>query len=219
MSLTAEDFYNGMTTGEHLREMTLNREPILKIFEAVEVSSEAKAFFDQLPQPLRLAIFTEEWCADCVTTTPTIQRLCESTDGLEARVFKRDQHRELTDSFLPSNRHGTLPVFVVFDEQMQEIARFIETAKELVPMLEAMAQDVIRTLVAPAEADKPLRDMDEASRTAVRAGRYAYRVAHAREWGHVVIEAFTGVVRAGLALPAAQRPAVDGTEWPLPQPQ
>lgn len=219
MSLTAESFYKGMTTEEHLREITLNRDPILKVYEAVEVSPEAKAFFDQLPQPLRLAVFTEEWCADCVTTTPAIQRLGESTNGLVARVFKRDQHRELTDSFLPSNRHGTLPVFVVFDAQMQEVARFIETAKELVPMLDAMEQEVIRALVAPSEADKPLREMGEASRNAVRTGRYAYRVAHAREWGHVVIQAFTGVVKRGLALPAAERPAVDGTEWPPPQPQ
>ncbi len=219
MALTAESFYKGMTTTEHLREITLNREPILKIFEAVEVAPEAKAFFDRLPQPLRLAIFTEEWCADCVTTTPTLQRLSESTDGLEARVFKRDQHRELTDSYLPSNRHGTLPVFVVFDAKMQEVARFIETARELVPMLQAMEQEVRHTLAAPAEAGKPFREMEEVSRTAVRRGRYAYRVARAHEWGHVVIQAFTGVVKAGLALPAAQRPAIDGTEWPPSQPQ
>ena len=219
MSLTVESFYKGMTTDEHLREITLNREPILKIFEAVEVSPEAKAFFDQLPQPLRVAVFTEEWCADCVTTTPTLQRLTESTDGLEARVFKRDQHRELTDSFLPSNRQGTLPVFVVFDAQMQEVASFIETAKELVPLLQEMEHEVRRTVATPSETDKPFGEMEEASRTAVRRGRYAYRVARAREWGYVVIQAFTGVVRAGLALPAAQRPAVDGTEWPPPQPQ
>lgn len=219
MSLTAESFYKGMTTDEHLREITLNREPILKVFEAVEVVPEAKAFFDQLPQPLRLAIFTEEWCADCVSTTPALQRLSESTDGLEARVFKRDQHRELTDSFLPSNRHGTLPVFVVFDSQMQEVARFIETAKELVPLLNEMEQKVILTLVTPEEANKPLREMGEAARNAVRTGRYSYRVARAREWGHVVIQAFTDVVKAGLALPAAERPAVGGTEWPPPEPQ
>ena len=219
MSLTAEEFHKGMTPEEHLREITLNREPILKIFEAVEVSPDAKDFFDQLPQPLRLAIFTEEWCADCVTTTPTLQRLSESTDGLEARVFKRDQHRGLTDSFLPANRHGTLPVFVVLDTQMHEVARFIETAKELVPLLQEMEQEVRRTLAAPSEADKAFGEMEEASRSAFRRGRYAYRVARAREWGHVVIQAFTGVVKAGLALPLGQRPAVGGTEWPPPQPQ
>ena len=219
MPVTTESFYKGMTTEEHLKEITLNKEPILKIYEAVEVSPEARAYFDGLPQPLRLAIFTEEWCADCVTTTPTIQRLSESTDGLEARTFKRDQYRELTDSFLPANRAGTLPVFVVFDGQMQEIARFIETAKELVPLLEEMEQDVMKSIVPASEAVKPFGEMEEASRTAVRRGRYAYRVAHARDWGHVVIQAFTGVVKAGLALPAAERPAVDGTEWPPPQPQ
>jgi len=217
MTLTAETFYTGMTTEEHLKEITLNREPILKIYEAVEVSPEAKAYFDGLPRPLRMAIFTEEWCADCVTTTPTLQRLSECTKGLEARTFKRDQHRELTDSFLPANRAGTLPVFVVFDAQMQEVARFIETAKELVPRFEVMEQEVRKTLASPAEVMKPFGEMEEASRTAVRRGRYAYRVARAREWGDVIIEAFTRVVQKGLALPASERPAVDGTEWPPPE--
>lgn len=216
MSLTAEGFYQGMTTEEHLKEITLNREPILKIYEGVEVPAEAKAFFDQLPQPLRVAIFTEEWCADCVTTTPTIQRLSESTRGLEARTFKRDQHRELTDGFLPSNRAGTLPVFVVFDAEMQEIARFIETAKELVPMLQGMEEEVRKTLAAPSDAGKPFGEMEEASRSAVRRGRYGYRVQHASDWGEVVIQAFTAVVKTGLALPAGERPAVDGTQWPPP---
>ena len=182
MSLTAEEFYQGMTTQEWLDRIKVNKETILAIFNSVNVPAEDKAFFDGLPGPLRLAIFTEPWCGDAMTTTPPLLQLADATDGLEMKVFERDQVMELTNSFLPANRHGTLPVFVVLDPQMQEVGIFIETARELVPTLDRMAEEIARTRVAPADAQKPASKMSEASRTAIRGGRAAYRVAHAEEW-------------------------------------
>ena len=217
MSLTAEEFYQGMTTQEYLDRIKVNKETILAIFNSVNVPAEDKAFFDGLPAPLRLAVFTEAWCGDAMTTTPPLLQLTDATDGLEMKIFEREQVLDLTNSFLPANRHGTLPVFVVFDSQMQEVGLFIETARELVPTLNRMEEEIARTRVAPADAQKPRAQMSEASRTAIRGGRAAYRVAHAGGWGQVIIYAFTKVVKEGLTLPPQARPATGGTEWPPPQ--
>ena len=217
MSLTTEEFYQGMTTQEWLDRIKVNKETIHAIFNSVNVPAEDKAFFDGLPGPLRLAIFTEPWCGDAMTTTPPLLQLADATDGLEMKVFERDQVMELTDSFLPANRHGTLPLFVVFDSQMQQVGLFIETARELVPDLGRMEEEVARTSVAPSDAQKPVAEMSGASRTAIRGGRAAYRVAHAEEWGRVIIHAFTTVVKEGLVLPPQARPATGGTQWPHPQ--
>ncbi len=215
MSLTSKEFSKGMTTSEYLASMTLNAEPITKIHEAVTPPGDAVAFFDKLAEPLRLAVFTEEWCADAVTTTPSILKLEQATKGLDARVFKRDANRELTDTFLPPHRSGTLPIFVVFDSEMREVARFVETAKELIPMLHKMEAEV-RAQLAETEREKEFGQMGEETKTVVRRGRYAFRVQRAAEWGGVVIGAFTATVRRGLELPVGERPAVGGTEWPVP---
>ena len=217
MSLTGEKFSQGMTTQEYLDQIKVNKQAITEIFDSVETPSEDRAFFDSLAGPLRLAVFTADWCGDAITTTPTLLRLAGETDKLEVRVFERDKELELTNSFLPPHRAGTVPVFVVFDSRMQEIARFIETARELVPTLDRMQEEIARANASPSEAEKPLGEMSEASRNAIRGKRTAYRVAHAREWGQVVSHAFTAAVKDGLALPPQQRPAEGGTEWPPPQ--
>ena len=216
MFLTADRFNQGMTAQEYLDQIKLNKQAILDVYNGVETPTEDRAFFDSLAEPLRLAVFTADWCGDALTTTPTILRLAGDTAKLDARVFDRDKELEMTNSYLPPHRQGTVPVFVVLDSQMREVSRFIETAKELVPALDAM-EEAARTAVAPAETGKPMSEMSEASSTAFRGKRTAYRVEHAREWGQVVAHAFTAVVKEGMALPPDQRPAEGGTEWPPPQ--
>jgi thiol-disulfide isomerase/thioredoxin len=205
MSLYEEKFSQGMTAEEYFNQTKVNKQPLIDIYQAIEIPAETKSFFDSLAQPLRLAAFTADWCGDAVSTTPAILRLAESSGNLWARVFNRDEELALTNSFLPEIRAGTVPVFVVLDRSMGEVARFIETANELVPTLDAMEE----MIAAEAAGEAP-----ENARTLVRGKRTAYRVAHAKEWGEVILRAFCRVVADGLALPAGRRPAVGGTKWP-----
>ena len=150
-------------------------------------------------------MFTADWCGDAVSTTPAIFRLAEASEKIMVKVFNRDDDLALTDSFLPENRAGTVPVFVVFDSGMNEIARFVETANELVPTLDAMDEMIVKEVAGETE---------EKARTVGRGKRTAFRVAHAKEWGHVILESFRQVVADGVGLPPASRPAVGGTKWP-----
>ena len=121
-------------------------------------------------------------------------------------MFNRDDELELTNSFLPEHRAGTVPVFVAFDEDMGEIARFIETARSLVPAIDAMDEMV-------AQAAASVSDEAE-SRQQARGRRTAHRVSKAAEWGAIILNEFQQTVADGFALPAESRPAEGGTEWP-----
>ena len=214
MSLTLEKFNQGMSPRQYLDQVKVNKQAIEQIYTSTQTPTEDKAFFDGLDHPLRLAIFTAAWCGDAISTAPAIMRLAEDTKNLDMSIFDRDQELELTNSFLPEHRAGTVPVFVVFDSEMREIGRFIETAKELVPTLDKMEEDVARETLPPSEAGKPMSEVSESTRNAFRGRRTAYRVDHAREWGQIITHAFTSVVREGLAMSPDQRPAQGGTEWP-----
>ncbi len=137
MELTASKFNQGMTTQEYIDQIKVNKQPFLDIYEGVEVPAETRGLFESQAGPLRLAVFTADWCGDAVSTTPAILRLAESTDKIEVKIFNRDEELDLTNSFLPEHRAGTVPVFVVLDSFMNEIARFVETALTLVPTLDA----------------------------------------------------------------------------------
>ena len=123
-------------------------------------------------------------------------------------MFNRDEELDLTNSFLPENRAGTVPVFVVLDSSMKEIARFVETANELVPAIDAMDDMIVQEVAGESEENR---------RAAGRGRRMAFRVDHAQEWGEAILDAFGRVVADGLALAPEARPAVSGTKWP-PEP-
>ena len=205
MAVTQEKFDAGMTTGQYIDQIKVNKQPFVDIYEKVEVAEEVQAQFDDLEAPLKLAVFTADWCGDALSTTPSILRLADSTKGLSVSVFNRDEELELTNGFLPENRAGTVPVFVVYDASMREVARFIETAHELVPDIDAMDETIAGELASKGE--------EEARRR--RGGkRTEFRVHRARDWGNVILQAFGDVVARGLSLSPDERPAVGGTKWP-----
>ena len=205
MALSAEKFDQGMTPQEYIDQIKVNKQPFIDVYEAVEIPADTQSMFDGLAQPLKLAVFTADWCGDAVSTTPAIIRLAENTDKLSVKVFNRDEELALTDSFLPENRAGTVPVFVVLDPAMQEVARFIETANELVPSIDELYDMIAKQVAA---------DSGENAETRGRGRRTALRVSHAKEWGDVILKAFSQVVADGLERPTTDRPAVGGTKWP-----
>ena len=203
--LTEEKFLQGMTTQQYIDQIKVNKQPFEDIYGAAEVPPRVQEAFDGLAEPLRMAVFTADWCGDAMSTTPVILRLADSTSKISHQVFNRDDELDLTNSFLAEDRAGTVPVFVVMDSNMNEIARFVETANELVPSIDAMDETIAQEVAAqPAEE----------ARAAGRARRTEFRVSRAREWGEVILDAFEKVVAEGLALPQDQRPAISGTKWP-----
>ena len=206
MTLTADKFAQGMTTGEYIASIKVNQDPFRRIHDNVVIPDGVLDYFGSPGQPLNLAVFTADWCGDAMSTTPAILRLADACDNIRLSVFNRDEELELTNSFLPANRAGTVPVFVVLDQGMGEIARFIETARALVPAIDAMD-----AMVAQAAAgDSANAD----ARREARGRRTAHRVGKAAEWGAVILNEFWQTVAEGMALPPAQRPAAGGTQWP-----
>ena len=210
MALSAEKFAQGMTTQEYIEYIKVNKQPFIDIYNGVEVPAETQAFFDGLAEPLNLAVFTSDWCGDALSTTPAILRLADSTDKLTLQVFSRDDELELTNGFLPEHRAGTVPVFVTLDAEMGEISRFVETARSLVPQIDAMDDAIAQEVAAAGTAA-------DDQRAATRGKRTAFRVGKAKDWGDVILREFQQVVADGLALAPGQRPSEGGTEWPQPQ--
>lgn len=203
--LTQEKFGQGMTTQQYIDQIKVNKDPFVAIYDAVQVPADSASLFNGLDKPLNLAVFTADWCGDAMSTTPVILKLADSIPNISLQVFNRDDELELSNSLLPEHRAGTVPIFVVMDQEMNQMVRFIETANTLVPEIDAM-DEVINQETA---------GMDEAEeRRAKRGRRNSYRVEHAQAWGEVILKEFGGLVADALSGDRQDLPLQGGTKWP-----
>ncbi len=198
-------FQQGMTSQQYIDQIKVNKDPFVEIYNTVQISDETLGVFDGLAEPLNLAVFTADWCGDAMSTTPVILKLADSTPNLSLQVFNRDDDLELSNSLLPEHRAGTVPIFVVMDQQMDQVVRFIETANSLVPDIDAM----------DAAIEQETAGLDEAEQRRARRGRRtSYRVERAQAWGDVILKEFSGLVADALAGNPQDRPVYGGTKWP-----
>ena len=203
--LTKEKFDQGMTTQQYIDQIKVNKEPFVSIYETVQVPDSTLDLFNGLSGPLNLAVFTADWCGDAMSTTPVILKLADSTPNLSLQVFNRDDELELSNSLLPEHRAGTVPIFVLMDQDMNQMVRFIETANALVPDIDAM----------DAAIDQEAAGLDEAEERRVKRGRRtSYRVERAQQWGEVILSDFGGLVVDAIAKSPQERPVEGGTKWP-----
>ena len=203
--LTQEKFIQGMTTQQYIDQIKVNKDPFVSIYETVQVPLESLNLFNALSEPIKLAVFTADWCGDAMSTTPVILKLADKAPNIILQVFNRDDELELSNSLLPEHRAGTVPIFVVMDQDMNQKVRFIETANSLVPSIDAMDEVI----------NRETSGMDEAeARRAKRGRRNAYRVEHAQDWGEVILKEFSGLVSDALLGDQSGLPLQGGTKWP-----
>ena len=207
MALSAEKFAQGMTTDQYIDIIKVNKDPFQQIHAGGGDSGQRAGLLQRTGaagEPgrfhLRLVRRRHVHHAGPFSGWPT-----PATTSASASSTAMTNWNCPTAS-CPSTGRGTVPIFVVFDENMGEIARFIETARSLVPAIDAMDEMV-------AQAAAAITDEAE-SRQQARGRRTAHRVGKAAEWGAVILNEFQQVVADGMALPATDRPAEGGTEWP-----
>jgi len=79
---------------------------------------------------------------------PVLFKLTEGNPSIETRVFLRDKNPDLMDQYLNKGMFRSIPVFVFFDESMNEVARLLERPSKMTEELEAKMLEVRKALRA-----------------------------------------------------------------------
>jgi len=124
--VTKERFEQGLTTGQYVDQMTMNKERLLATLATATLSPREAGLLQRLAATRRILVLTEDWCGAAIASLPYVMKLAESAPHVDIRIFLRDENPDLMDQFLKDGRHRSIPVFAFFDEDMNELARFIE---------------------------------------------------------------------------------------------
>jgi hypothetical protein len=126
--ITKERFEQGLTLAQYLDGMSMNRDRFGRALETASVSEPGRRLIERLGSPLKLLVITEDWCGTSLAYMPAVAKLAEQHSGVDMRIFRRDENPDVMGQFLKRGVHRSIPVFVFFDADMKELARFIECA-------------------------------------------------------------------------------------------
>lgn len=223
MTITKARFEQGMTYAEYKAQMTRNQEQFDENERSLVIDPNDLAFFRSLDAPVNVVVITEDWCGDAIANVPVLGRLAEVSGKLNLRIFLRDQNLDLMDQYLKEGKHRSIPTFVLFDADFNELGYWIERPARVTEKMNAMRADLFANDPAFADvpADTPFGELPEAARTRLGQAFAAFR-RETRDFANAeVVRELRELVQgkrqatpqspAAQTSPAVQRPAASGS--------
>lgn len=110
---TIEKFIEGMQNNKeefklYLSEINLDEQPL-----------------GSLPDEINVMVIAEDWSGDVLYNVPVLFALAKSK-GWDVKVFKRDKFPELILPYRKDGLYHSIPVFVFYDKEFNELANWIE---------------------------------------------------------------------------------------------
>lgn len=126
IKITPERFGEGFTVDEFIETLGRNRETFEENYNTFTLKPEDAVQLQELGRPLKVLVLAEDWCGDVLRYLPAFTRMCEAAGDWDVRVFPRDKNPDLADLWLKEGKYRSIPVMVFFDENLREIACFVE---------------------------------------------------------------------------------------------
>ena len=127
--VTPERYAKGQTYAEYTNSIERNQQRFADNYNATQIDAgdvaALKALMAKPHGPAKMLIIGEDWCPDVVRGLPVFQRIAEAT-GMEIRVFKRDENKDVIAEFLKGGEHESIPVAVFYTKDHEYIGHFIE---------------------------------------------------------------------------------------------
>ncbi|WP_028783555.1 thioredoxin family protein [Thalassobacillus devorans] len=142
--MTLEEwFQKGVTAQEYVDSMEKYQKDLIYIYENFQIPTEDQGFFEQVQkQNLRVIVLTEDWCGDAMLNIPILLKFAEA-GHMNVHLLSRDENPELMDQYLTNGVSRSIPIFIFFDPEGNEVANwgpraesietFIQEAKKTLP--------------------------------------------------------------------------------------
>lgn len=130
--ITLDRFAKGKTFQQYMESGIRNRELFENNYKGLQISAEQEKALKELAArpngPHHMVVIGEDWCPDVYRGTGIAQRIAE-TMGIELRYFERDQNKDMIAEYLKDGEFESIPVFIFYDKDHNELYHFIERPK------------------------------------------------------------------------------------------
>jgi hypothetical protein len=175
VAVTRERFEQGMTYDEYKAQMTRNRERLEANERNLTLTDEDLAPFRALPRPLNVLVLAEDWCGDVIANLPILGRIAAESGTLNLRLFLRDQNLDLMDQYLNRGEFRSIPVFVFFDDDFNEVGRFVERPDSVTALRAQKRLEIYQQNPEFGSPDAPIDQLPEEVRARLAAATATMR--------------------------------------------
>lgn len=140
-----EYFLRGKTTQEFLASFGDNRAKFEQLLEESALSEEQQGDARGLPRGWNVLVIAEPWSGDVMYFLPPLIHLAEAA-GWNVRIFHRDQFPELILPYRKDGLYHSIPVFVFYDQDFNEMAHWIERPAEATRVIDEESLKLRRRL-------------------------------------------------------------------------
>ncbi|CCF82818.1 thioredoxin family protein [Nitrolancea hollandica] len=190
----AEHFHEGMAIAEYLSRMRENRDHFIRNIEQTPVSDADR--FVLGGEPLRILIFTEDWCQDSVQFVPMVAKLEQEVPDIEVRVLFRDAHLDLVSRYRSKDGRQAIPTFVFFDGDMREIGVLVERPAVATEEIAAETRRFQKAHPELPGINRTVDRMPDETRRAVKAHTREWRVDKQERWTRYMFDEIARIVQA-----------------------
>ncbi len=159
--ITRDRFAKGKTYQQYVESGIRNREQFDDNYGGLAISDEQQAALRELAArpngPDHMVIIGEDWCPDVYRGMPVGARIAEAM-GIEARIFERDQNKDMIAEYLKDGEFESIPVFIFYNAEHVELGHFIErpaVANEQMGELQSVLGDMRPEAIAQRLGHEP----------------------------------------------------------------
>jgi len=209
MAISPERFAQGLTYEAYRAQMTRNQDRFIENEVGVTFNQDDLAFFQNLAEPLNIVAIGEDWCGDVIANLPVLGKLVEQCPKLTLRVFLRDENLDLMDQYLKEGKYRSIPVFVIFDKDFNELGYWIERPAKITELQAELRANLFATdpLLAQVDPETPIGQMPEDARDRIKEAVGAFRQEQRDFSNQEVARELRALVEDGTAQQQPRKPA------------
>ena len=130
--VTPERFASGISSyKEWMEAITQNKELFQRHYDEYTPNPDDAAAIKRMVQEngVKALILGEDWCPDVWRGLSVLCKVGEST-GMEVRMFKRDENKDIMAEFLKEGEFESIPTIVFYDRNQRYLCHWIERAEQ-----------------------------------------------------------------------------------------
>lgn len=110
------------------KDKDVNKEKALEIYHHITLKEELINRIKQIDTRIKIIVFAEIWCPDCVINVPALQKMKDINPNIEFKILPREGNENHMEPYKVGGK-AKIPTFIVLDDSFIEKGVFLETPK------------------------------------------------------------------------------------------